>query len=122
MSDTEEPNEGQEHLSVTDVQGWLRQEIMDITKAAELRMKQASEIVLAYAKGELTPEETSQRLFEYDERGVSALRGATAQTHLSDEEILQRMDWMQENFGPRQGWKSLTSLRFKPKGPSGNER
>ena len=122
MSDKEEPKEDPDHLSVTDMQSWLRQEIMDITKASELRMKQATELVIAYAKGELTPEETSQRLFEYEQRWGAALRGATAQPHLTDEQIVERIDWMQKNFGPEQGWKSFKSSRFREKGPSENER
>jgi hypothetical protein len=122
MSEKKEPNEESEHLSVADMQDWLRQEIMDATKAAELRLKQASELVIAYAKGELSPAETSERLFDYDQRWGSALRGATAAAHLTDEQILKRIDWMQKNFGPRQGWKSLKSFRFGEQGPSENER
>lgn len=123
MSDKEEPKEDPDPLSVTDMQSWLRQEIMDMTKASELRMKQATELVIAYAKGELTPEETSQRLFEYEQRWGAALRGATAGPHLLDDDILQRIDWTRKNFGPEQGWKSLTSWKFRPKGgPPENER
>jgi len=89
-------------MSVKDMQGWLQEELRDSAKAHELRDKDATEFVTAYAEGKLTPEEVSQRLYEYDRRWGEALYGASTSAGLSDEEILRRIDEARdEAFGNR---------------------
>lgn len=79
-------------LSVQDLQGWLKEEIRDCDKAHELRVKEATEFVTAYAAGKLSPSEAMQRLLQYDRRWGEALYGATASPGISDEQILKAID------------------------------
>lgn len=72
---TEQPDESN-HLSVKDMQDWLSQELRDLDKARELRIKEATGFVEAYARGELTSREASERLTLYEDRWGEALPGA----------------------------------------------
>ena len=49
-------------VSAEDMQGWLNCEIADITKAMELRVKEATAFVEAYARGELSERELDKRI------------------------------------------------------------
>jgi hypothetical protein len=50
MSVTEQPDES-EHLSVKEMHDWLSQELEDLDKARELRIKEATGFVEAYMPG-----------------------------------------------------------------------
>jgi hypothetical protein len=83
-------------LSPEEMQGWLKEEIRDLAKAHELRIKEATDFVTAYASGKISPEEATERLLRYDRRWGEALYGATASTDLSDEAILSAIDRARE--------------------------
>lgn len=88
------------------MQGWLEREIADIMRAAELRMKDATKFVNAYARGEITSEEAARRGYEYSNRWGDALPGVPRSTGLSDEEIVRTIDEARkpgfaERFGQR---------------------
>jgi hypothetical protein len=88
------------------MQGWLEREIADITRAAELRIKDASRFVNAYARGEITSEEAAKRGYEYSNRWGDALPGVPRSQGLSDQDILQTIDEARkpgfaERFGQR---------------------
>jgi len=79
-------------MSVADMRQWFAQEQRDLDKARELRIKEATGFVEAYARGELTPEAAMKRLIAYEDRWGSPLGLASAYPHLSDEQILEIMD------------------------------
>ena len=79
-------------FSVEDMQGWLKEELRDVEKARELRVKDLTGFVDAYAAGKLTPEEATQRMVQYDRRWGEALPGTGAFPGATDEDILQRID------------------------------
>jgi hypothetical protein len=60
------------------MQVWLLQEKRDIEKARELRLKEATALVEAYAKGEITAQEADDRLSKYEKRWGDILHGAAA--------------------------------------------
>ena len=80
------------YLSVKDMQWWLGQEIRDLDKLRELRVREATAIVDAYAQGKLTPEEASDRMTSYEDRWGDALLGAHTGPNVTDEAILARID------------------------------
>lgn len=79
-------------LSVRDLQQWLKQELLDSAKAHELRSRDATEFVAAYAEGKLTAEQAQERLAQYDRRWGDALPGAMAIPGATDEEIVRAID------------------------------
>lgn len=92
MSVTDEPDESM-HLSVEDMRDWLDQEIKDLNKAKDLRIKEATAFVEAYANGKLTAEEASRRLMNYEDRwGDAPLLGTHAMPHMIDEAIIAKID------------------------------
>jgi hypothetical protein len=101
MSVPDEPDESM-HLSVEEMRGWLLQEIKDLEKASELRIKEAKALVEAYAKGELTPEGASKRLTIYEDRWGEALPGTHAMPHMTDEAIAEKIDKTRATVRARQ--------------------
>ena len=74
------------------MRSWLRQELKDLSKAYELRLKEATELVTAYALGELTPEEADERNWRYHQRWGEALPGVSSTEAVTDEQILAAID------------------------------
>jgi hypothetical protein len=83
--------EKQESL-VKDLQRWLAQELMDIAKARQLRIKEATGIVDSVLKGTITADEGFDLTNEYEDRWGEALPGALALPGLTDEQIIARID------------------------------
>src|ERR1039458_5042737 len=73
-------------------QNWLRNEIDDSAKAHELRIKEATDFVTAYALNELTPDNTYDRFLRYGHRWGEALPGTYAYSHSTNEQIIQAID------------------------------
>lgn len=99
MPDEKAPEES-DHLSPQDMRAWGEQEIRDSAKAHELRVQELTDLMTAYDRREISPEEAAERNWRYQHRWEEALPGASAQ--MSDEDILKRID---EARGP------LSSLR-----------
>src|ERR1035438_3550884 len=80
-------------LTPQDMRAWLQQEVRDLTKAFELRLKDATDFVTAYAVGELTPREAKERLGRYQYRwGDSPIPGVSTEESMTTREILRRLD------------------------------
>jgi hypothetical protein len=120
MSAPDQPDDSM-HLSVKEMQGWLNQEIRDSLKACELRVKEASALVTAYAMGELTPQMANERLRMYEDRWGEALSGTTATSHMTDEAITAKIDAM---HATRRAWRERYQRGYDlpPEGPPKNER
>jgi hypothetical protein len=72
---------------------WLGLEVEDVSKAAQLRLQEATKVVSDCAKGEIDLEQAARRLDAYNDRwrdvfhrGVRHVRGMT------DEEIYKALD------------------------------
>src|SRR6185312_1311858 len=71
---------------------WLQQEISDIQRAAELRIKEATAFVTAYAIGEISPKEAEERSYRYSRRWGDVIPGVGNTGGMSDEQILSTLD------------------------------
>lgn len=87
-------------LSPKDMQSWAEEEMRDSAKAHELRVKELKSLVADYNAGKVTPEEADDRMLRYGHRWGDALRGASAQAHLSDEQIVAKVDSVRAMRGP----------------------
>jgi hypothetical protein len=82
-----------EPLSSDDARQWLGREIAHVMKEAELRVKDATDFVTAYATGKISEREVSERMDQYDRRwGEATLLAAMANEGMADNEILRRLD------------------------------
>ena len=80
-------------LSPKDMQNWAEEEMKDSAKAHELRMKELKSLVADYnARQRSHPRRRMSRMLRYGHRWGDALRGASAQAHLSDEQIVAKID------------------------------
>jgi hypothetical protein len=87
------PNkEESDHYTKADLALWLRQEVLDITKAAQLRIQDATDYVTAYALGQLTPEQAAERHRQYVRRWTDAIPGVYASETMTDQELIRRID------------------------------
>jgi len=91
MSNENAPSES-DTLTPKDMQQWLLREIRDSAKAHELRVKSATELVTAYALGEIEPEQAMERFFEHHSRWGEAIPGTHAFPKSTDEEIIAAID------------------------------
>jgi hypothetical protein len=90
---TEGSSKGSDDIkSREDLQQWLIDEVRDSTKALDLRLREATQLVADYSAGKISPEEATERFHRFDQRWGEALVGATASAGVSDEAILQRID------------------------------
>jgi hypothetical protein len=81
-----------EHFSPKDMREWVQQEIKDSAKAHQLRTKELESLATAYEAGKLTPAQADEAKGRYEHRWHEALPGAYALDHLTDEQILAKMD------------------------------
>lgn len=77
--------------SPKEMQGWLEREITDVMKAMELRIREATRFVGAYARSEITSEEAAKLGYEYQCRWGDPLPGVHRSRGASDEQILDRI-------------------------------
>jgi hypothetical protein len=91
-----ESKQDKDFMSPEELKRWLEEEIRDSAKAHELRVKDATEFVTAYASGRISPEQAEEHLRRYDRRWGEALYGATVGKNSSDESILQAIDTARE--------------------------
>lgn len=69
----------------------MRQEIADIEKAGELRVKELKELARAYSAGDISPEQADALHSRYHERWGEVLPGASTGPGVSDERILEQV-------------------------------
>jgi len=86
------PPEKPEYQSPKALREWLAQEVRDVTRASELRLRDATEFVTAYASGKLTPEEADERWWRYQDRWGEALPGVFFSETKTDEQIVETID------------------------------
>lgn len=79
-------------ISPKDISAWLNQEIADLAKAVELRIKEASALATAFAAGEISSQEAEDRLWRYQRRWGEALPGMNVSAGSTDEHILAAID------------------------------
>lgn len=78
--------------SPREMEGWLQREISDAAKALELRVRDATQLVTAYSRGELSVQEAEEQSQRYSSRWGEAIPGVARSLGMSDEQILKQMD------------------------------
>jgi hypothetical protein len=76
-------------LTPAEMLDWLGDEIRTVNRATELRLREASEIAVAYAKGDITPEEANRRFSLHSNQWRDVIHGGLIipPGGLTDEEI-----------------------------------
>lgn len=85
-------NDTEDIFTPQELRRWLTEELSDVTKAFQLRITDAIDLVSRSSAGEISPKEATRRLHAYDARWGEALPGASASTGLSDAQILSAID------------------------------
>jgi hypothetical protein len=80
-----------ETISVRDMQMLLQDEIREVTKAAELRIREFADLATAYAAGQLTPQQATDRYIRYQDKWGEALPVVNVKG-MTDEEIHVALD------------------------------
>lgn len=70
----------------------LENEIVALSKATDLRLRELTGIVTAYVAGEITPEEMNKRYQRYTHRWGEALPGVLSARDMTDEQIIAQID------------------------------
>jgi hypothetical protein len=83
---------GRTHLNRKEMQAWLTEEIRDVLKECDLRLRDATGFAIGYITGDLTVQQAHERLNRYEERWGDPLAGVYASSHKSDESILSAID------------------------------
>jgi hypothetical protein len=83
---------GEDFLTPTDLLNVLREDVLAVSKAAELRIRELTIIVTEYAKGNIDPQEANERFDQYVDRWRDAIDGGVRSVEgLSDDEILNKI-------------------------------
>jgi hypothetical protein len=85
-----------EHLTPKETQTWLQEEIAQLSKAMELRTKEATALATAFTKGEISAEEAGEQRWKYTQRWGEALPGVMSMNGMTDEQILATIDEAQD--------------------------
>jgi hypothetical protein len=105
------------HLSVSQMRNWLSEELRNVLKECELRVREATALTAAYAAGELTPAEAHKRFREYDNRWSEALGGVLASSYRTDEELIGAIDRNNAAQFKGTGWSERQHGRRGPTDP-----
>ena len=81
-----------EYLSVDDMLVALRDEVLAVSRAAEMRTREITALVTDYARGKATAEETHKRFLQYSRRWGDAIPGITTVEGKTDEELFRESD------------------------------
>ena len=85
-------NEERDYPSPSDLLDWLKLEVMNVSKAAELRVNEATALATAYAKGKIEAKEATTRWHAYSSRWGDAIPGVFSSEGKTDKEILREME------------------------------
>jgi hypothetical protein len=117
---TQDKNDtGEETLSVKDMRSVLKEETRAVMRAADLRIRELTQLTTAYATGELTPSEATEQYMHYMDKWGDALPGIVKNiSKLTDEEIVAEME---KTFGRHTARVQATKQSQKGSGRSGSE-
>ena len=97
----------EEPLTPQDMRLWLKQETLQVMRAAELRLLDATDFVTKYVAGEITREEANKRFSQYHGRWDDALN-ASVDESMTNAEILRAHD------APDTNWRELAGKETTP--------
>jgi hypothetical protein len=88
----ESDNDKPDYLSPKDIREWAQQEILNTSKAAELRTKELTSLMEDYSAGRISAEKADEMQSLYYHRWGEALPGISAIASISDEQIVASID------------------------------
>jgi hypothetical protein len=97
---------------------WLEREVRDVMKAAELRIKDATDFVTAFAVSEISAKEAAERMARYDDRWRESILGVTIEEGMTNQEILRLRD--EAAAAPPKDW--AKSFREKKETDRANDK
>ena len=81
-----------DYFDANEMLGSLQHDTFAVSKEAELRIRDATAFVTAYARGEISPNEANDRMSRYNDRWSEALDGIPNPERMTDDQILGEMD------------------------------
>ena len=81
-----------DYLTPDDMLSALRDEVIAISRASEMRIRELTVIVTDYTKGKIAPEEAHERFMKYSDRWGDAMYGISTFEGRTDEQIRHEMD------------------------------
>ena len=89
----DKPDAPKDVISSDDMNAILRDEVQEVMKAADLRIREIAAFTTAYAAGKITPEEATDKYMEHMDKWGDALPGVIRPVrYLTDEEITADME------------------------------
>jgi hypothetical protein len=76
----------------------LRHEVINVSKGAELRIREITTIATDFAKGDITPEEAGVRYLRYKDRWHDTMSSMASVEGRTDEHILREVDEVHPEF------------------------
>ena len=112
------PESDDPRMTPTEMRHWLAQEMRDVIKEMELRLKDATEFATAYISGMIDAKEATARLRRYENRWGDPMRGVCTNEEMTNEEILKHLDTSLEEKNRFM----LATDRLHRRGPEGPAR
>lgn len=89
----EKPEMPEDSLSVKDMKNILADRTREILKAADLRIRELTDLTVAYAAGEMTPKEASEAYCRHEDKWGEILPGVVQDIRsMSDKDIVTEMN------------------------------
>jgi hypothetical protein len=89
----EKPEVPEDTISVGDTQNMLADRTREILKAADLRIRELTDLTIAYTAGKMTPREASEAYYRHEDKWGEVLPGVASDIRgMSDKEIVAEMD------------------------------
>jgi hypothetical protein len=86
------PEIPEDYMSVKDMREMMQDEITRVMKAGQLRIEELSAITTAFAAGELTPKQATEKYFDHMDKWGDVLPEVTSIERKTDEQIRAAVD------------------------------
>ena len=83
---------GSTDLTPEEMRSWYDEEMRNVRKECELRVRDATEFTTAYLEEKLTPQQATKRIRRYEERWGDSLGGVYASSYQDDAAIVKAID------------------------------
>jgi hypothetical protein len=101
------------NLTKEDVAAWLQQEIDHSRKAMELRVKDATDIVMAFQENRVSAKEAADHIYRHENRWGEALPGVWTTEGKTDQQILAELDEARIRQQRRRGYGTATPTKTR---------
>jgi hypothetical protein len=85
-------NTDPDHITVNEMLSMFNDEVTNVTKGAELRLRDFSTLLKEYVAGNISPEQATDRMVRHQEKWGDAVPGVYSVEGKSDEELLAAVE------------------------------